>query len=242
MLLKSLYIRFRTQSEALRWLIKTRQKLKNPPQHEVIALSFFQGATKYLEDCEARYQKNTWRKKAFVYRSFLSSIDKKAFRMARIATGSNEDALDIVQEAMLAFVKKYASKPERDWQPLFYRVLQNRIRDWYRRQSVRNRWRSWLGFPNSEEGSDQGDPLAKVADEKAFDPYRELENQESMVVIERALHKLPVRQQQAFLLRVWEGMSIIETAAAMECSAGTVKSHYARAVTSLREELEGHWP
>lgn len=66
---------FRTQSEALRWLIKTRQELKNPPQHEVIALSFFQVATKYLEDCEARYQKNTWRQKAFVYRNFLSSID-----------------------------------------------------------------------------------------------------------------------------------------------------------------------
>ena len=173
---------------------------------------------------------------------FLASVEKKAFRMARIATGSNEDALDIVQEAMLAFFKKYASKPERDWQPLFYRVLQNRIRDWYRRQSVRNRWRGWLGFPNSEEGIDQGDPLAKVADEKAFEPYRELENQESMVVLERALQKLPVRQQQAFLLRVWEGMSIIETAAAMECSAGSVKSHYARAVKCLRQELEGHWP
>jgi DNA-directed RNA polymerase specialized sigma24 family protein len=81
---------------------------------------------------------------------------------------------------MLAFVRKYASRPESDWRPLFSRVLQNQIRDWYRRQ--------------------------------------------------------------AFLLRLWEGMSIVETAAAMGCAAGSVKSHYARAVKSLRQELEGHWP
>jgi len=174
---------------------------------------------------------------------FLASVEKKAFRMARIATGGNtDDALDIVQDSMLAFVKKYTSRPENDWRPLFYRVLQNRIRDWYRRQSVRNRWRGWLGFQSYDEESEREDPFEKVADENAFEPPRELENQESMAVLERALQKLPVRQQQAFLLRAWEGMSIIETAAVMGCAAGSVKSHYARALDSLRQELDGHWP
>ena len=175
---------------------------------------------------------------------FLAAVEKRAFRMARVATGgSTEDALDIVQDTMLAFVKKYASRPESDWRPLFFRVLQNRIRDWFRRQAVRNRWRGWLkSFNNAGEKDDQEDPLARVADEKAFEPPRELENREAMLVLEKALQKLSGRQQQAFLLRAWEGMSIIETAAAMECSAGSVKSHYARAVHSLRQELEGYWP
>jgi RNA polymerase sigma-70 factor (ECF subfamily) len=175
---------------------------------------------------------------------FLASVEKKAFRMARIAAGgSTEEALDIVQDAMLAFVRKYAAKPESDWRPLFYRVLQSRIRDWFRREAVRNRWRGWLnGSRNSEEGDDREDGLARVADEKAFEPPRELESREAMLVLEKALQELPVRQQQAFLLRAWEGMSIIETAAAMECSAGSVKSHYARALNSLRQQLEGHWP
>ena len=175
---------------------------------------------------------------------FLASVEKKAFRMARIATGgSTEDALDIVQDAMLGFVKKYASKPESSWQPLFYRVLQSRIRDWFRRQGVRNRWRNWLHvFQSSDNGNEQEDPIERVADEKAFEPSRQLEGREAMAVLEEAMQKLPIRQQQAFLLRVWEGMSIIETAAAMECSEGSVKSHYARALKSLRQELEGHWP
>jgi len=175
---------------------------------------------------------------------FLAAVEKRAFRMARVATGgSTEDALDIVQDAMLAFVRKYAFRPESDWRPLFYRVLQNKIRDWFRRQAVRNRWRGFLkNFQDADEADRHEDPLERVADEKTSEPPIELENREAMVVLEKAMQKLPGRQQQAFLLRVWEGMSIVETAAAMECSAGSVKSHYARAVSSLRRELEGHWP
>ena len=175
---------------------------------------------------------------------FLAAVEKRAFRMARVATGgSTEDALDIVQDAMLAFVRKYATKPESDWRPLFFRILQNQIRDWFRRQAVRNRWRGWLkSFQGDDEAEQHEDPLERVADEKSPEPPVELEHREAIVVLEGALHKLPGRQQQAFLLRAWEGMSIVETAAAMGCSAGSVKSHYARAVSRLRQELEGHWP
>ena len=175
---------------------------------------------------------------------FLAAVEKRAFGMARVATGGNtEDALDIVQDAMLAFVRKYAAKPESDWRPLFFRVLQNQIRDWFRRQAVRNRWRGWLkSFQGADEAEQQEDPLERVADEKSPEAPKELERRETMAALSGALHKLPDRQQQAFLLRAWEGMSIVETAAAMECSAGSVKSHYARAISSLRQELEDHWP
>ena len=82
---------------------------------------------------------------------FLASVERQAFRMAVIATGSKEDALDIVQDAMLGLVHRYGSKPADQWKPLFFRVLQSRIRDWYRRQKVRNRWRVWFGAHQQED-------------------------------------------------------------------------------------------
>ena len=175
---------------------------------------------------------------------FLVSVERRAFRRARMAVaGNNEDALDIVQDAMLAFVRRYAAKPEKDWAPLFHRVLQNTIRDWYRRQKVRNRWRGWISsFSGRDEGEEKEDPMARVADQGNPGPEASAEQQDAMTALEVALQKLPLRQQQAFLLRIWEGFSIVETAGAMKCSAGTVKSHYARAVSFLRSELEDHWP
>ncbi len=176
--------------------------------------------------------------------SFLASVERRAFRMARLAAaGSNEDALDIVQDAMLAFVRHYSAKPEADWTPLFYRILQNTIRDWFRRQKVRNRWRGWISsLRGRDEGEETEDPMARVADQNNPGPETSVEHQDAMIALEEALLKLPLRQQQAFLLRTWQGFSIVETAAAMKCSAGSVKSHYSRAVNFLRSELEGHWP
>ena len=176
--------------------------------------------------------------------SFLASVERRAFRTARMAVaGNNEDALDIVQDTMLAFVRRYAAKPENEWAPLFHRVLQNTIRDWYRRQKVRNRWRGFLNiFSGRDEVEEKEDPMAGVADQGNPGPEASQEHQDAMTALELALQKLPLRQQQAFLLRIWEGLSIVETAEAMKCSTGSVKSHYARAVRFLRSELEGHRP
>lgn len=176
--------------------------------------------------------------------SFLASVEKRAFRMARTAAaGNNDDALDIVQDAMLAFVRRYASHPGQEWAPLFHRVLQNTIRDWFRRQKIRNRWRGWVGnLAGRDPGEETEDPMARVADKSNPGPAASAEHQDAMTALEIALQKLPLRQQQAFLLRLLEGLSIVETAAAMKCTAGSVKSHYARAVSFLRNELEGHWP
>lgn len=159
-------------------------------------------------------------------------MEKRAFHYARVATGNEQDAMDIVQDAMLKLVQRYAGRDEREWGPLFHRILQSRIRDWYRRSLVRNRLRVWFG---NEE--DEDDPLENQPDPVGNGPLGELESGRFGEELERALGRLPNRQQQAFLLRAWEGLSVEETAQAMGCAAGSVKTHYSRAVHTLREQL-----
>jgi RNA polymerase sigma-70 factor (ECF subfamily) len=165
---------------------------------------------------------------------FLASVEGKAFHYARIATGNEQEALDIVQEAMLKLVQRYADRDEQEWGPLFHRILQSRIRDWYRRSRVRHRLRVWFG--GREEGED--DPLEAYPAPSTEGPLAQMEAERFGIELERTLNRLPNRQQQAFLLRAWEGLSVEETAQAMGCSAGSVKTHYARALSTLREQLK----
>jgi RNA polymerase sigma-70 factor (ECF subfamily) len=174
--------------------------------------------------------------------AFLASIERRAFLMAKLATGDVDEAMDIVQDAMLALVKKYRHKPEHLWKPLFYRILQNRIRDWYRRSQVKNRWRIWLRRHNQPEDRPDGDPLENVPAPRGERPDNIAMQDQTFEALAAALRQLPLRQQQAFLLRTWEGLDVSETAAAMRCSAGSVKTHYSRAVKALRSKLEEHWP
>ena len=157
--------------------------------------------------------------------------------MARLATGNTDDALEIVQDAMYKLVEKYSSRPEPEWSPLFHRILQSRINDWHRRGRIRERFRGWLGMPGNE-----GDPIQEFPDEKDADPERLLQSQRRIDKLEEAIHELPVRQQQAFLLRTMEGLDVRGTARAMGCSEGSVKTHFSRAVHTLREKLDEHWP
>lgn len=157
--------------------------------------------------------------------------------MAQLATGSRDEAFDIVQDAMFALVRRYSARPQEEWGPLFQRILQSRIRDGYRRARVRNRWRVWLGGDD-----EQDDALAAQPDPDARRPEDLLGNERAGAALEAALQALPLRQQQAFLLRSWEGLDVSATAAAMACSEGSVKTHYSRAVHRLRELLEDHWP
>lgn len=158
--------------------------------------------------------------------------------MAALACGNDDDALDIVQDSMLGFVCKYAGNPSGEWSPLFYRVLQSRITDWHRRSTVRNRLRSWLSW-GKDEAADE-DPLENVADHESLHPDRRLEGDQFSAALEEALRALPLRQQQAFLMRAWEGLDTRATALAMGCSEGSVKTHYFRALQSLRGRLEEH--
>ena len=168
---------------------------------------------------------------------FLTSVEKRAFRIARISVQHDDDALDIVQDAMLQLARRYGQRPTEEWRPLFYRILQNRIRDCQRRRKVRARLFSWL--PRRPEESDDVDPYEAVPDAGPA-PAEQLMTDQAMHVLERALGELPARQQEAFMLRNFEGLDVAATATAMGCSEGSVKTHYSRAVHTLRERL-GAW-
>lgn len=174
--------------------------------------------------------------------AFLASVERRAFRMAQIATGNREDALDIVQDAMFGLVKRYGHKPETLWKPLFYRILGSRINDWRRRTRVRNRWRHWFGRSLDLETDEDGNPMDRLPDPSEDGPVRQVLVDAASRALDSALRQLPPRQQQAFLLRAWEGLSVSETAEAMGCSVGSVKTHYSRALQFLRLQLEDHWP
>jgi RNA polymerase sigma-70 factor, ECF subfamily len=166
---------------------------------------------------------------------FLAGVEKKAFRMARFAVNDSDNALDIVQDSMLDFVRLYRNKPEDEWSPLFYRVLNSRISDAHRRSSVRNRIWAWFC---QEEQDDGDDPVQAAKDPSGIDPLKSLELSTLGSAIDKAVSELPLRQQQAFLLRSWEGLNVEETAIAMTCSQGSVKTHYFRAVQALQEKLK----
>jgi RNA polymerase sigma-70 factor (ECF subfamily) len=171
---------------------------------------------------------------------FLAGIERRAFRMAQLATGQDDEALDLVQEAMLKLVERYSTRDEAEWGPLFHRILQSKIRDWYRRTKVRNRWHLWLKADEDGEATD--DPLAGIADTATPAADHQLKTKEAAAALDAALRALPLRQQQAFLLRAWEELDVAQTAAAMGCSEGSVKTHYSRAIHALRTRLGNHWP
>jgi RNA polymerase sigma-70 factor (ECF subfamily) len=147
---------------------------------------------------------------------FLASVEKQAYQMAVIAVQGTDEALDLVQEAMLGLVSHYAKKPETEWRPLFFRILQSRIRDWYRRDQVRRRWRGWLDRWRENDDEEDGDPFEDVAGPEMDNPARLVEGGAALTAIIEALRKLPLRQQQTFLLRAWQGLSVEETAVAMQ--------------------------
>ena len=173
---------------------------------------------------------------------FLASVEQRAFRMAQIATGNREDALDIVQDAMLNLVRWYRTKPEAEWKRLFFTIMQSRIRDWYRRYAVRAKWRTWLSRKDESEDGAAHDPMGDIPDASSGSPAEQVMVHDGVAALDTALRSLPLRQQQAFLLRAWEGMSVSDTAAAMKCSQGSVKTHYSRAVHTLRVVLKDHQP
>jgi RNA polymerase sigma-70 factor (ECF subfamily) len=168
---------------------------------------------------------------------FLSSVERRAFRIARFAVRDGDEAMDIVQDSMLALVRGYATKPEREWRPLFFRILQSRITDWHRRRTVRSRIFGW--WPRAVDDTLHPAELSTAAADAEPDHRAQLGAASEQ--LDHAVAALPRRQQQAFLLRAWEGLSVEETAQAMRCSQGSVKTHYFRAVQALRKALEDHW-
>ena len=170
--------------------------------------------------------------------SFLQSIERPAFRMALFASRNREDALDLVQDAMCKFLDKYGARPQEEWKPLFYTILHNGIRDHGRRQTVRRCLRRF-GFG---AGEDVEDELEQLADTRSPDPEHTTGVNHAFAALQLAIATLPDRQRQAFLLRGWEELSVMDTARIMGCTEGSVKTHYFRAVQALQRQLGEHWP
>ena len=168
---------------------------------------------------------------------FLKGVERRALRMAELATAHRDEALDLVQDAMFGFVRHYASKPPDEWAPLFYRVLDSRLNDWHRRRQVRSRW---LAVFTRDPGDDETDEITQAPDLNDPGPLLRLAGGEAARDLNAALARLPLRQRQAFLLRVWEGFDVAATAKSMRCSEGSVKTHLSRALTALRRALEDH--
>lgn len=171
----------------------------------------------------------------FLIEQFLQSVEKKAYRIALMATKREDDALDILQNSMMKLVEKYADKSEQELKPLFYTILQNQIKNWYRKEAQISKWFFWQKTAYDDDEDDEPIQVQGV-DEQS--PEVDLTNQKLSEQLLEVLESLPVKQQQCFLLRSWEGLSVKETAEIMQCSEGTVKTHMSRASQKLSAVIQ----
>ena len=173
---------------------------------------------------------------------FLKSVDKRAFKRALYAVRDEDAALDIVQDTMIRLSQSYADRPAAELPLLFQRILSNATMDWFRRQKVRNAVvRNFSDFESA--GSDGDFDILEtlealggtMATESAADS---VSRAQILLAIEAAVAELPGRQREAFLLRYWEELDVAETATAMGCSQGSVKTHCSRAVHALSKAMK----
>jgi RNA polymerase sigma-70 factor (ECF subfamily) len=174
---------------------------------------------------------------------FLENVERRAFKQAVYAVRRDEVALDIVQDAMIKLAEKYGDKPAAELPMLFQRILQNTVHDYFRREKVRSTWISlFSSLTRSTEESEDFDILETY---EAEDGNQSVESAEARVgrdqiltVIDEEIQKLPARQREAFLMRYWQDMDVAETASAMGCSEGSVKTHCSRATHTLAQALK----
>lgn len=173
---------------------------------------------------------------------FLASVERRAYKHALYAVHDEHVALDIVQDAMIKLAENYGARPATEYPMLFQRILQNTIRDQHRRQKVRNAWMTLFSSLSPKNEEDEYDPLEHLQDEgneaAPAKPENALQQKQLIALIEQALGQLPARQREAFLLRYWEGLDTSETAAAMGCTEGSVKTHCSRATHALAALLK----
>jgi RNA polymerase sigma-70 factor (ECF subfamily) len=173
---------------------------------------------------------------------FLLSVEKRAFKRTVYHVREEESALDIVQDSMMKLAEHYSDKPANELPMLFQRILSNCTLDWFRRQKTRNALFSNLSdFESAGEDGDfdlletYSSPEHSQQVESAEDSTRRAQ---ILREIETEILELPARQREAFLMRYWEDMDVAETAAAMGCSEGSVKTHCSRAVAALSKALK----
>ncbi len=174
---------------------------------------------------------------------FLASVERRAYKQSLFAVHDNEAALDIVQDAMMKLAEKYSSNPAEELPMLFQRILQNTIRDWFRRQKVRSTWMTlFSAWGSGDKDDDEHDPLETLDIDTETNvspnPIHQIQQADLLKIIETGLEKLSSRQREAFLLRYWEGLDVNETARVMGCSEGSVKIHCSRATHTLAKFLQ----
>lgn len=167
-------------------------------------------------------------------------MERRAFKQAVFAVRDDHTALDIVQDAMFKLADRYRDRPPTELPPLFQRILQNTIRDFYRRQKVRSTWTTLFSSFRPRDEGDEYDFLdtLDVNPDRKDGPDHQLERTQIANIIEESLKRLPARQRQAFILRYWEELDVAETASAMGCSQGSVKTHCSRATHTIAAFLK----
>ena len=172
--------------------------------------------------------------------AFLKGVERRAFKQAVFAVREQEAALDIVQDAMLRLAEKYGDRPSAELPLLFHRIMQNAIRDWFRRQKVRSLWTTLLSSlaPGREDDEDPLETIeAAAGSNPEGTPAEQLERSQVLEIIEEEVSRLPERQREAFVMRYWEELDVAETARRMRCSEGSVKTHCSRATHTLAAAL-----
>ncbi len=173
---------------------------------------------------------------------FLKSVEKRAFKRSIYHVRDEEAALDIVQDSMMKLAEHYGDKPAGELPMLFQRILSNCTLDWFRRQKTRNALFSNMSDFESSTGDGDFDLLETYAlsdgSQQAESAEDSMRRAQILRGIEAEIQELPARQREAFLMRYWEDMDVAETAAAMGCSEGSVKTHCSRAVQALSKALK----
>ena len=174
---------------------------------------------------------------------FLAGVEKKAFKQAIYAVRGEAAALDVVQDAMISLAQKYGDRPAAEFPLIFTRILQNRIHDWFRRQKVRSTYETpFSALGAGMDGEEDFDPLELIEireeGQMPSDASTALAKRQLLATLEQEISKLPHRQREAFLMRYWDELSTSETALAMGCSEGSVKTHCSRAAHTLAAALK----
>ncbi len=166
---------------------------------------------------------------------FIQQVSGRALMMMESATSHHDVARDLVQESFISLHQHYASRPSSEWVPLFYTILNNRLMDWRRQEIRKNKRFGWFK-PTLVEDTEL-DASLLIEDEQNIDPADFISKEFTLQEIQKAIARLPTRQQQAFMLRAWENLDTKTTASIMDCSEGSVKTHYHRAIQTLRAHL-----
>jgi len=171
---------------------------------------------------------------------FLKGVEKRAFKRSLYHVRNEESALDIVQDSMMKLAEHYGDKPAEELPMLFQRILSNCTLDWFRRQKTRNTLFSNMSEFESSDGEFDLLETFDLSDSSEQTESAEDSTRRAQILreIDAQVQELPARQREAFLMRYWEEMDVAETASAMGCSEGSVKTHCSRAVQSLSKALK----